>query len=161
MKPSDSRKALRPSVLDRLLNDPGPQERRRSTTLRQVRSHVARDLEWLLNTRISPLPEWAAFREAYDSVLTYGIPDLSTISHSSSDDRQELAAQLQSTIQRFEPRLIPRSVHVEVSELPSVTEFRLRYRISATLLIEPIREPVLYDTDFDLESQSLSVREVG
>ena len=71
---------LRPSVLDRLLEPKGPAHP--EIGLRELKLAVARDLEWLLNTKsvLRKASDIEQLPEARDSILTYGIPDFSTAS---------------------------------------------------------------------------------
>ena len=157
---SVERAPLRPSVLDRLLCEAtAPSPALRSTGVAELRRAVARDLEWLLNTRTSEREAWRALPEASTSVLAYGAPDLSWVSWASDDDRNALAQRLEQAIRRFEPRL--GRVRVELLRVPEPGELRLRYRIFAVLQVAPIREPVVYDTDLDVQRGSLRVREAG
>jgi len=161
VKQPSAANTLRPSVLDRLIEASRPRGHRRTTSVRELRRSVARDLEWLLNSRVLVPDHWHELAEARTSVLTYGVPDFATASWTSTEDRTALANAIESAIQRFEPRLSRNSVRVYVLSLPEPADFRLRYRISAMLHVEPIREPVVYDTDLDLERGALQVREVG
>jgi len=132
---------------------------RRTTNVAELRKSVARDLEWLLNTRLSIPPAFEQYEEARASVLGYGLQDLSTRVWESGDDRRTLAEEIRVAIQRFEPRLAPYSVDVRVLGRSDKADARLRYQISATLHVEPIHESVLYDTELDTERLTLNVSE--
>jgi type VI secretion system protein ImpF len=54
---------------------------------------------------------------------------------------------IERTISRFEPRL--KNVTVQI-EAPGQNARDLRFRITAMLVLEPITEPVIFDTYFDV-----------
>ena len=102
--------AVRPSVLDRLLDDhPRNSEDRADEAhldLRQFRQVVARDLEALLNTRRSDPHETAMdYNEASQTMLTFGVMDLNSLCLQDPDDRSLLRDDIRRAIERFEPRL--------------------------------------------------------
>ena len=74
-----------PSILDRLLDDEPEVSREplpnRFQNLSQLKKAVARDLEALLNTRQEILEELPPeFTEVSRSLITYGLPDFSSLS---------------------------------------------------------------------------------
>ena len=135
-----SRAHLRASLLDRLL-DADPATTFEKVALRtqhepDLRDAVRRDLELLLSTRRSTLPEPGA-RTVYD----YGVRDLSHLSPRSEEDRQRIASALVEAIEACEPRL--RNVRVRVALHPHFTE-ALLVHIDAMLLAEAVQEPVSF-----------------
>ena len=104
---------LRPSIIDRLSGRFGGSRdgQFQPIGVRELKQAVARDLEWLLNTRVW-LPqtpeELEDLVEGRESLLCYGIPDLSVFSWASPADCQRIAALVEQTIRSFEPRLLPR-----------------------------------------------------
>ena len=79
---------LLPSVLDRLIDD-DPQvrheaQRNRNQLLRDLKLAVRRDLENLLNTRVCCATWPRELTELQQSLVNYGIPDLSGASLGSS-----------------------------------------------------------------------------
>jgi type VI secretion system protein ImpF len=61
--------------------------------------------------------------------------------------RQQLRQDVERTISRFEPRLKNVTVHLET---PTEKERNLRFRISGLLVVEPVAQPVSFDTYFDV-----------
>src|ERR1017187_9294830 len=84
------------SILDRLIDlEPGSEVENppsRAQSVRQLKSAVRRDLEWLLNTRGTPeIPEDRLELETVkQSLYVYGIPDLSSLTMANSADRNLL-----------------------------------------------------------------------
>lgn len=156
--------ALRPSILDRLIageSGGGARSVYQYIGVRELRDSIARDLEWLLNTKFTRFLDLDAFPEAKESILTYGVPDFSTYSWRNASDAMAIAQILEDTVRRFEPRLSPRSVKVEVLPNPDVDDFSIRFRINAILDVEPIREAVSFDTAIDFESTAVHVKGSG
>jgi type VI secretion system protein ImpF len=137
------------SVLDRLIDDKDhPLPDRRSKSVKYFKDAVRRDLEWLLNTR-SPL-QLAHGKETENSLYTYGLPDIASISLQSFRDRQTLIKAIQAALIKFEPRIRnPRVVLVTTSDQRVQS---LRFVIEGVLHMEPNPEPVAFDTVLDLSS---------
>src|SRR5436305_10379759 len=100
---------LLPSVLDRLI-DHDPQVRKeaaqnRNQLLRDLKLAVRRDLENLLNTRVRCVPWPAELKELQQSLINYGIPDLTGASLGSTKEREEFRRTIHSVILTYEPRL--------------------------------------------------------
>jgi len=151
---------LRPGVLDRLMLPEGGAVRARLHEVdgRDLCAAVARDLDWLLNTKRWLPEDLADFPEANQSILTYGLPDLSTFSWRNAGDSSAIARLLEETIRRFEPRLRERSVKVTPLESNDVDDFRLRFRIDATLEVDPIVLPVSFDTSVDFDASRIQLK---
>ena len=146
------------SVLDRLV-DFEPEVKSeppasRSKSLRQLKQALKRDLEWLLNTRCTFfVPE--EFPALADSLLSYGLPDFSTLSVRNTEDQHDLVRALETTLRRFEPRLEDVVISV-VSSSP--LERALRFRIEGRLKVDPVPEPVTFDTTLLLGSGNFAVK---
>ena len=144
------------SLLDRLI-DVEPDNRlenplSRAQSVRLLKSSVRRDLEWLLNTRRIADPPDDGLKEVNRSAYVYGLPDLSTVSIGSSGDRNRLVRQLLATINMFEPRLA--HVRVVLVETPDSSKKDVRMRIEAMLRMDPVPEPISFDTVIELKSGS-------
>lgn len=114
---------------------------------------VRRDLENLLNTRRSILTPPATFGEVNSSLFTYGLPDFSSRNPTQVSVMDQLRLEIVKTVSRFEPRLKNVSVSVDSQD----NNRDLRFRISAVLVVDPISEPVVFDTSFDLNRSSYSI----
>jgi type VI secretion system protein ImpF len=150
---------LRPSVVDRLLAPAGKGGSPAGVGFRELRAAVARDLEWLLNTKsvLSPYPAIERLEQARDSVFTYGIPDFSTASWRSPNDARRICAEIEGAVKTFEPRLIRETVRVVVLPNQGADEFRLKFRIEGTLHVEPITQPVYFDSTVEVDTGTISV----
>jgi type VI secretion system protein ImpF len=150
-----------PSVLDRLLDD-APDEPNKGVVLyfgvSEFKAALARDLEDLLNTRMSVSEDLLArYPLAARSVLHYGLPDLGGLSLLNPDHRDRLNEQLRRAIERYEPRLS--QVRVTLDAPAARPERLLHFRVDAVLIIHPHRPPVSFNATLRLSSNSYRVRE--
>jgi type VI secretion system protein ImpF len=148
------------SVLERLIDlEPAartdaPQTRGQS--VRQLKSALRRDLEWLLNTRqiAGGVPEDYQLLER--SLFGYGLPDVSNLSANSIRDRNRLLRMLENTISAFEPRLS--GVKVSIVDSGSNSGRQLRFQIEGLLLMDPAPELISFDTVLQLSSGEYQVK---
>jgi type VI secretion system protein ImpF len=156
------RERLQPSLLDRLTDDePGntaePRERR-VLSLRTLREGVLRDLAWLLNTtNLLSVVDTGKLPHLANSVLNYGVPDLSGNSVSSLDVTR-LERSIRQAIWDFEPRLIRSTVTVRA--VAGETEHnKLTFEIEADLWAQPYPERLYLKTELDLERGAVVLAE--
>jgi type VI secretion system protein ImpF len=158
-------RAVRQSVLDRLMADDTGRERASSRTTSEAafRQAVRRDLEWLLNTRrqLAEVPEGR--EELRRSLLRYGIPDVGSLPRDVPEARARLARTIEEAITLFEPRLT--NVRVTLPEEGahggSAESGALRFLVDAVLRMEPEPERVLFETTFDPARHEYQVRSAG
>lgn len=160
MARTDNSINITPSLLDRLLDyEPdatreSPKSRVRS--LRELKQSVRRDLEWLLNSRINPneIPE--DLEEVNKSLAVYGLPDFTGASVKSPVEQKRLLNALERAIRIFEPRLTDLNISLDPM---FETERALRFRIEAQLNVDPILEPISFDTVLQMGSGEFQVKE--
>lgn len=140
------------SLLDRLAAEDNERP-----TVATIRQSVRRDLEALLNTRRSWLQWPVNLRELEQSVLGFGLPDFTVMDLSTDEARQWLCDEIRDTIVRFEPRLARVSVIAEEGEM--TLERQLRLRIDAILLVDPVPEPVAFQSDLEPINLSMTLQE--
>jgi type VI secretion system protein ImpF len=149
MKP-DAHNTIQVSLLDRLVDeDPKTVHEPvqfRLTDFRHIKSLVTRDLENLLNTRCGLADCSKHYPETNRSVLYYGLKDYSAESPNSSNARNRIVKDIDKAIQFFEPRLKNIKVHID-EDLEA--HRGLAFRITGVLVVDPIREPVAFDTYYD------------
>lgn len=153
MSRTDNDVRITPSVLDRLIDYEPEMSREavgsRAKSLRQMKLSVRRDLEWLLNTRRIADDMLPDLKEVANSLLVYGLPDFTAVNTKNPADQNRLRRALESAVRTFEPRLVDVSVTmVTMRDLERV----LRFRIDARLRIDPVPEPVSFDTLLQLGS---------
>jgi type VI secretion system protein ImpF len=147
---------LRHSVLDRLTQEAGAGSDLR-IGVQELRFAVLRDVEALLNSRRPLLGDLAGLPEVESSLMSYGIPDVSQFSAADAQDIHTLMDLIAATLRRFEPRLLPESIRVRPVESEDEYGARMHLRIEAILHVEPIHEPITFDTQIDMERGDVAV----
>jgi type VI secretion system protein ImpF len=158
--PREEERPVQQSVIDRLIdNDPGPRVEApptRAQSVRDLKAAVRRDLEWLLNTRSVAVRPPEALTEVAESVYTFGLGDITSMSADDPKSRAKLRHMIERSIALFEPRL----AGVQVAESAIVTrELRqMRFVIHAALKMDPSPERVSFDTVLDLSTGQYAVK---
>ncbi len=155
---------LQPSLLDRL-TDTDPQSKsesreRRVLSVQRLRAGVLRDLAWLLNTAyletIENLDDYPYVR---DSVLNYGIPDLSGLAVSGMDTAR-LEKAVRAAIVKFEPRIDSGSLKVTAEvDRDRMSRNSMAFKIEGELWSQPAPVSLLLKTELDLETGDATVSE--
>lgn len=158
---------LQPALLDRLADD-RPEKKiepreERVMTKSQLRQAVLRDLAWLFNTtKLDAHQDFTGFTFAERSVINFGLPALSGET-ASTLDIIALERSIKQAIVDFEPRIIPSSLQVEalVTELQLDRHNVISVQIKGELWAYPVPLELLLQTDVDLETGQVEIRELG
>jgi type VI secretion system protein ImpF len=149
-------KGFAPGLLERLMGEHGqggagvPR-----LSVEQLKDSIARDLEALLNTRVAIAPhQFDEFPHARASIINYGLPDFAGMCLTSSEDREAICASLKVAIETHEPRLTEVSAGLEADD-GGVN--RLRFVITARLLLYPSAEPVNFNAVLQPSSLRYSI----
>ncbi|MFK7820575.1 MAG: type VI secretion system baseplate subunit TssE [Planctomycetaceae bacterium] len=158
----NSDQPLKSSILDRLFDEdptvskePVPSQ---GQILRELRQSVRRDLENLLNTRYRCVSWPPDLDQLDDSLVNYGIPDFTSAGYDAGEDSSWLLSAIEFAIRTFEPRVT--KVRVKPIRDTAQLDRTLRFRIDAVLNVDPVNEPVRYDSSLDASSGQFSVRGV-
>jgi len=156
----DNEIRITPSLLDRLLDfEPKSSQeapKSRSKSLRELKQSVRRDLEWLLNTRCYPEAVDEGLENVLKSVIFFGLPDFTGVSAKSHVEQKRLTQALEVAIKNFEPRFLDLKVTLEpINNI----DRQMKFRIEATLDIEPTPEPIVFDTVMQIGSGGFSIKE--
>lgn len=151
---------LQPSLLDRLTdNEPYKQvesREQRVLTYQKLKRSVVRDIEWLLNAGcLESTLELEDYPQVKQSVLNYGIPDL-TGTTASTVDKAGLEHMLRKRIRIFEPRLLPKSLKVRVTDKKAHNTIIIE--IEGELWSQPMPERLYLKTILDLELGDYQVK---
>ena len=153
---------LLPSLLDRLLDDYPEESRepawREVQVVRVLKASLCRDLQNLLNAHrlLTTIPE--VYSELKTSLLNYGLPDLQSMEVREDHDLGLLCRLIEESIQAFEPRLQGVRVRPVIdAEGKKPIDRRVRFEIEAVLVVEPLREPVLFSSSLDVASGEFAV----
>lgn len=151
-------RAVLPSLLDRLTDQqpaqPADPPVSREESARRFRESVQRDLDWLLNSRRT-IRTAAEESEVARSMHEFGLPDFSSRTRSDAGWQARLIDDLTDTIRRFEPRLD--NVLVSLSDGSDLQ--RVRFSITATLIMDPSPEQVVFDTVLEIASGDIAVED--
>jgi type VI secretion system protein ImpF len=150
---------LQPSLLDRLTDDNPTQKvesrEKRVLSLTQLRQSVYRDLEWLLNTGcLETTQDLSDYPYVKQSVLNYGIPDLTGTTISRADP-PILERYLRQAILNFEPRILKHSLKVRAKA--GGKHNTVIFEIEGELWAQPLPEHLYLKTILDLELGSVEV----
>jgi len=161
MPKADPDVAVTISMLDRLtdLNPTSPADppSTRSQSVRQLKTSLRRDLEWLLNTRRNPNEAPENYPELSRSLYNYGLPDVTSMALNSPRDRQRLMREIERTIEIFEPRLEKARVRA-LEDAAGAGPRVLRFQIEALLKMDPAPEQILFDTVLQLNTGEYQVK---
>jgi len=158
---------LQPALLDRLTDDDvesrAETPETRVINRQRMREMVLRDLAWLFNAAApgSAAIDWSRAAHARNSVLNYGLPPLSGQTASTLDPLV-LQARVRQAILDHEPRILPATLSVEVvlSQAQMDHHNQIGFRISGQLWAQPVPLELLLQTDIDLETGRVAVREL-
>ncbi|TFW31976.1 type VI secretion system baseplate subunit TssE [Massilia horti] len=156
------RERLQPSLLDRLTDlepDKAVEAReRRVLSLRTLRESVLRDLAWLLNTtNLLSVSDTPRLPHLANSVLNYGMPDISGIAIAGLD-LADLERAIRQAIWDFEPRLIRNSVNVRALS-GEAQHNKIMFEIEGDLWAQPYPERLYLKTEIDLIGASIRLTE--
>jgi len=155
--PREEDRPVQESVLDRLIGDDAEVSSiTRSRSVRDLKAAVRRDLEWLLNTRAIAIPPPESLNEVRESVYTYGVSDITSLSADDPKARARLRSMIEEAIRVFEPRLM--GVQVTESSLLTREARQLRFSIQAVLKMDPTPERISFDTVLDVSRQQYVVK---
>lgn len=156
----DSEIRITPSIVDRLLDfdptNPNEAPKSRSQSLKELKQSVRRDLEWLLNTRHSPDGISKELEEVNKSLAKFGLPDFLGVSSQNDDDRKDLIRSVETALKIFEPRFMNLKITLDDGDY---LNRGVKFRIQATLRVEPTPEPVVFDTILQVGSGDFEIKE--
>lgn len=159
-QPSSRESTAAFNLLDRLLDDdptsPGDPPQAAGMQASRMKGSLARDLEELLNSRRLADWELEGFPRCADSLLAFGVCDLSKFNVREPRSLRSLQDHLRKTIERFEPRL--GNVRISVEQGREAGK-GLRFRVDAVLRQQPGQPPVAYDGTVLLGTQSCLIQQ--
>ena len=124
-------------------------ERRHGTDEGTLRRHLNRDLASLMNTinldATVPLDDYPYLEK---SIVNYGFGDMTNVADR-SNGHAIIANQIKETLCRYEPRLIPETVEVAVSETHNIVTNRLTFDITGEMAASPVDIPLQFIAELD------------
>jgi type VI secretion system protein ImpF len=162
MSQPTAKSSLLPSILDRLIEprDDEPVDlSSRGQSVRELEEAVRRDLQDLLNTRRTAIDGFPDDAELSRSLLTFGLPELTSFNPTVPDQRRTLQDIIERTIRQFEPRLM--DVRVTSISADAASGRGLRMCVEAMLKVFPAPLPITFDTVVKSGSGEWQVVEAG
>ncbi|MFT7559568.1 MAG: type VI secretion system protein ImpF [Flavobacteriales bacterium] len=156
---NQDKKLLAP-VLDRLIDTSGNiGEQQPHMVLRQLRESVRRDMESLFNTRIRCISSPDHSPHLNDSLLNYGIPDISAVNLVSKVHRNSFCREIEKTIKAYDPRI----KSVKVSSVTGVDpeDPSVRFKVEATLHTNPSPERIIFDSALNPITHTMAITETN
>jgi type VI secretion system protein ImpF len=144
----DPQQGLMPSLLDRLI-DPETEggNWQPGYSVQQMVAAVYRDLEELLNTRRTAVSVPPDCVEVLNSIVGYGMPDLTSIQAITPAQRAQIGRILEMLIERHEPRL--RDIRATLLDSGQQILRTVKFHIEARMRVDPAPE-VAFDTILEL-----------
>lgn len=122
-----------------------------------LRQELADDLAALLNTvNLAAAEDMTSFEHARNSILNYGIADLTAIA-TNSRDIDNLSKSMAATLERFEPRLIPGTIVVKQEDTGDDASGRVRLHINADMHSTPVDVAVEFVAEIEPDSGKMKV----
>ena len=153
--PGVKNKEVRPSLLDRLL-DSGRHGPDTYYSMHELRESVQRDLQNLLNTRVRFVSPDKRLKDIQESIVNYGLPDLTSQQLQSEQGKQDFADWIERSVRRFEPRF--KRVTVTPVETEGDTS-GVTFRVEAVLYADPAPEDLSFDSTIDPLTQTVLLSE--
>jgi type VI secretion system protein ImpF len=108
-----------------------------------------------LNSRQTVIDIPENLEEVNRSLAVYGLPDLVGLDVGNPNEQSRLVKVIENALAIFDPRL----TNAKITLLPASSVDRtLKFRIEATLDIEPTPEPVVFDTVLQMGTYDFSVK---
>ncbi len=152
---------LQPSLLDRLCDDDPANSKesreQRVLSVKRLRQSVLRDIAWLLNAvALESAQSLENYPEAAQSVINFGIPDLSghTVSNT---DTGEIEKRIRKALLDFEPRILPNTLRVKVVSSDAYNHNAMNFDIEGDLWMQPLPLRLYLKTQLDLETGNVVV----
>ncbi|WP_052500712.1 type VI secretion system baseplate subunit TssE [Jannaschia aquimarina] len=134
------------------------QDRRMGVDEGALRRHLAADLDSLVNTiRLDAFEELDNYPRLMKSVLNYGFAELGRTG-TAADAGTVIAKRIRESLITFEPRLIPESVDVQVSEGEGTLDQRLVFDVTAEIAADPADLPLDFVAEVDLGAGKMKMK---
>lgn len=132
--------------------------RRDGVTETTLKAHVQADLGALMNTiQLGAVIDLSDVPHVERSVLNYGFRDLSDVTVRDLNSTTVVASIRQSLL-NHEPRIVPETLEIRVSDATGGTQHRLEISVTAELMADPVDVPIDFEAEVDLGSGKLRMR---
>ncbi|WP_420857756.1 type VI secretion system baseplate subunit TssE [Marivivens marinus] len=130
-------------------------QRREGMDEDSLKRHLQADLNALMNTiRLDSAVSLEDAPHVMHSVLNYGFRDLSDVTAQDLNS-SSVVKSIRESLLDHEPRIIPESLDVKVSERAGGNRHRLSISVTAELMGDPVDVPIDFDAEVDLGAGKL------
>jgi type VI secretion system protein ImpF len=144
----NKKQAVISSILDKLIDEAPEQKyepvKKRHQLLSELYKSVQRDLENLLNSRVSGITWPKEWNVLNTSLFAYGIPEFINNALASDYAQSNFCSELARIIQYFEPRF--KTVQVKLLTSIDKHDRSIKMRIEGLLYVEPVPEPIVFNS---------------
>ena len=157
---------LQPSLLDRLTDErPYEKEEPRSQrviSVTRLRALVRRDMGWLLNAgNLESMVDLESYPEVRNSVLNFGIPDLSGLMVSDLN-QEDIERMILDALLAYEPRILANTLRVRADvSSDRMNQNAIMFEIEGRLWAQPMPAELFLKTEIDLETGQVEVRDAA
>lgn len=157
---------LQPSLLDRLTDErPYEKEEPRSQrviSVTRLRALVRRDMGWLLNAgNLESMVDLESYPEVRNSVLNFGIPDLSGLMVSDLN-QEDIERMILEALLAYEPRILANTLRVRADvSSDRMNQNAIMFEIEGRLWAQPMPAELFLKTEIDLETGQVEVRDAS
>ena len=145
------------ALLDRLIDEHSDRAGDDLPSLSRLKEGLRRDLENLLNTRRRFLRPPSDLDQLNESLLNYGMDDLTNESVNSPQFRHDFVIMVEDVLRRLEPRIS--QFEVVLLDNPDPIDRTLRFRIVGNVNLGGDRHELQFDSHVDPVSAGIVVRE--
>ncbi|MFS8036530.1 type VI secretion system baseplate subunit TssE [Xanthobacter sp. AM11] len=125
-----------------------------------LRAEIVRDVETLLNTvNLASAEDLEGVEEVARSILNFGIPD---VVHRTIDEEgvADVVGEIETALRCFEPRILAHSLDVRQDTSVEKNELKVRFLISADMILNEQTAEVEFLADIALDSGKILVSPV-
>ena len=123
-----------------------------------LKAHVQADLGALMNTiQLGAAVDLRDAPHIARSVLNYGFRDLSEVTAQDLGST-EVVASIRQSLLDHEPRIVPETLEVRVTDQGRNARHRLEIAVSAELMADPVDVPIDFEAEIDLGAGKLRMR---
>lgn len=125
-----------------------------------LRQELVEDMSALLNTvHLASAQDMAGFDHVQNSILNFGVADLTAIS-TESRELDELSKAMTVILERYEPRLIPGTVAIKQSVVSEDATGHVRLHITADMYSTPVDVAVEFVAEIEPDSGKMKLSSI-
>ena len=125
-----------------------------------LRRHLSIDLANLMNTiRLDAVIDLSDASYVERSVVNYGFRDMSSLTQS-QETTSKIVESIRHTLTMYEPRLIPETIEIVLSEGGEQSDQRLSFEVTAEMIADPVDIPLDFVAEVDLGAGKMKMTQL-